>query len=321
MIWRFVLATSALVLVAPRGSGAQASRTADAALNAGDVARAESLYYAAIRVRPGDPMARWALGKYLAERGALKVAATLLEEADQFGGDALAEVVNADLAPVYFTLGDYHALLTLSHSPLTPAEHERVRWLDQHPTRLIAPDTVVLVAYTPPSDARSAGALGHLAIRVQGRTLDAVISATTRGVVVSDSAATALRLHRFGNSRSRSVPAVADSIGFGRLSYRNFPVNAEPLAKGIQAVVGFDVLARLTPTFDPHANRITLRTSALPNGGTAAADTLATRLTRNDVLIARAGGWSSLADARFARMIGDRRWTFDTRRAVLLIEP
>jgi Flp pilus assembly protein TadD len=93
MTRRFVLATSAVAafaIAAPRDSGAQASRTADSLLNAGAVARAESLYYAAIRARPRDPMARWALGRYLAERGALRVAATLLEEADQFCGDALA---------------------------------------------------------------------------------------------------------------------------------------------------------------------------------------------------------------------------------------
>src|SRR5205814_1320064 len=96
-------ALGALVVSAAR---AQSVRAADSLLERGRLDRAESLYYAATRVRPRDPVARAALGRYLAERGAQRVAVTLLEEALQFGGDAPA--ISAELAPLYLTLGDYH---------------------------------------------------------------------------------------------------------------------------------------------------------------------------------------------------------------------
>ena len=60
---------------------------ADTLLIAGRIFAAESLYYVAVRRGPRDPAARLALGRYLAQRGALKVGAVLMEEARYFGGD------------------------------------------------------------------------------------------------------------------------------------------------------------------------------------------------------------------------------------------
>ena len=60
---------------------------ADTLLIAGRIFAAESLYYIAVRRAPRDPVARLALGRYLAQRGALKVGAVLMEEARYFGGD------------------------------------------------------------------------------------------------------------------------------------------------------------------------------------------------------------------------------------------
>jgi tetratricopeptide (TPR) repeat protein len=97
-------------------SSAQTGR-ADSLLNAGALQRAESLYYSAVQTRPRDPMARWALGKYLVSRGAPRVGMTLFEEALQFGGDPA--VVNAELAPTYLALGEYHKLSALKASPLS----------------------------------------------------------------------------------------------------------------------------------------------------------------------------------------------------------
>src|SRR6185295_13251463 len=60
---------------------------ADSLLAAGEVMRAEALYYAVSRRSPRDAHGRAALGQYLASRGAFKIGATLLEEAIAFGGD------------------------------------------------------------------------------------------------------------------------------------------------------------------------------------------------------------------------------------------
>src|SRR5581483_3952950 len=83
------LAASVLLGLTPMaGAGAQGLvARADTLLVAGRVFAAESLYYYAVRIDPRNPTARLALGKYLAERGALKVGAVLMEEARYFGGD------------------------------------------------------------------------------------------------------------------------------------------------------------------------------------------------------------------------------------------
>ena len=89
------------------------------------------------RARRARPISR----RRAAPRGS---AMTLLEEAMQFGGDA-----RGDRAPIsrrcISTLGDYHALAALPSSPLARrAEH--AQWLDAHPTRVVAPDSVLTVA-------------------------------------------------------------------------------------------------------------------------------------------------------------------------------
>jgi hypothetical protein len=323
MIKSFSMVTFAATLVtAPLAAQASRGGLADSLLATGAVNRAESLYYAAVRQRPRDPAARWALGRYLAERGALRVAATLLEEADQFGGEQVAPMVNADLAPMYMALGEYHQLLGLARSPLTGAERERLRWLDQHPTRLVAPDTIVGAAYTPAADGKS---LGHMPIRVQGRTVDATIDAHSRGITLCDTASVVSRVRRFADPRSATsaiAPAAADSIAIGRLTYTNYPLGvAGPRCAG-QAVIGLDVLARLAPTFDPHARTITLHVNGLDrSAGLPPGDELVARLTGTDLLVARAGGWLASGDPTMARMLGTRRWTFDGRRGTIRVEP
>lgn len=322
MIRSFIATVSAALVAAPLAAQTPRSGIADSLLAVGNVNRAESLYYAAVRQRPRDPGARWALGRYLAERGALRVAATLLEEADQFGGDQVAPVVNADLAPMYMALGEYHQLLGLTHSPLTPAERERARWLEQHPTRLIAPDTIIGVAYTASSDGKT---IGHMPIRIQGRAVEATIDPHARGLTLCDTASVVSRVRRFADAKqnaaaSTTAPAAADSIGLGRLTYTNLPLSVAACSG--QAVLGIDVLSRLSPTFDPRGGTITLhvngidRSVRLPVG-----NELVTRMTNNDLLIARAGGWLASNDPTMARMLGSRRWTLDGRHGTIRVEP
>jgi hypothetical protein len=289
-------------------------------LNAGAWQRAESLYYSAVQARPRDPMARWALGKYLVSRGAPRVGMTLFEEALQFGGDPT--VVNADLAPTYLMLGEYHKLSALKASPLSAPERERARWLVARSTKLIAPDSISTLTYRKSSDAAS---LGRVAIRVNGRSIDASISAHEHGIIIADTSAVAKRLHVFKQPGARStpaggIPAVADSIGLGQISLADYPVTVQPLANKQQALIGLDVIARFAPTFDLSAERLTLHVSGTIPRTVTGADQLPTLRTRDDFRVLRAGGWASLDQPQIAQMLARRRWTFDARRGQLTLD-
>src|SRR5512143_1475621 len=110
MTFRAHCGLTAVLLLGARGALlCQTTDTrADSLLRDGAIGRAESLYYAAARARPRDPAARWQLGRYLISRGALRVGATLVEEAVRFGLDP--RVGAATLAPVYLQVGEYHQL-------------------------------------------------------------------------------------------------------------------------------------------------------------------------------------------------------------------
>jgi len=322
MIVRYRVGLSAIAVLAAmplNRSDAQVTH-ADSLLNAGALQRAESAYYADAQARPRDPVARWALGKYLVSRGAPRVGVTLFEEALQFGGDA--SIVNAELAPAYLTLGEYHKLSALKASPLSAAERERARWLVARSTRLIAPDSISTLPYRKPSDTTS---LGRVVIRVNGRTLDATITVREHGIVITDTASVAKRLRTFKPAGARAsssgaIPAVADSIGLGQISLADYPVSVQPLANKQQALIGLDVLARFAPTVDPNAERLTLHTAGTVSRTTSGADELPTLLTRNDLRVLRAGGWISVGQPQILRMLTTRRWTFDARRGQLTIE-
>ena len=312
-----LLTLSGAILHAP--AGAQTSR-ADSLLNAGALQRAESMYYAAVQQRPRDPMARWALGRYLVARGAPRVGATLFEEALQFGGDA--SIVNADLAPVYLSIGEYHKLSALKASPLSPSEAERARWLVAHSTKLIAPESIATLGYHASGDA---GTLGRVVIRVNGRPVDALISGRHRGLIVTDTSVVAKRLRVFrpdprGRGSSNSIPAVADSIGLGRFTLADYPVTVQPLPNKEQAIVGLDAIARFAPTFDPRAERLTLHVSGAIPRTTSAADQLSTLVSRGEIRVLQAGGWLSIDQPQILRMLNTRRWTFDAKRGLLTIE-
>lgn len=299
---------------------AQSIHVADSLLDIGALARAESEYYAAVRMRPRDPMARWALGRFLVARGAPRVGATLFEEALQFGGEP--SLIIGDLAPVYLALGMYHELAALPSSSLSPAERERARWLDTHPTRLISPDSIVTSSYR----SGTSGDVGRVTIQVNGRPVEAMISPRAQGLVVSDTSAGVGKLRRFDAnggqpaSRVSSIPAAADSISIGGIMYRNFPVAIQSLANRTQAIVGFDVLARLAPSFDPRAGRITLRVGGTVTAPPKNADTFATLLTPSDLRILQSRGWVSTASTQMLRTLSDHRWTFDTRRGQIVVE-
>jgi len=296
---------------------AQGSR-ADSLLNAGGLQRAESLYYAAAQAHPRDPASRWALGRYLVSRGAPRVGMTLLEEAIQFGGDAAR--IGADLAPVYLTLGEYQKLSAFRAAPISNTERERARWLVSHASKMVAPDSSTPVQYKKSNDASGIGAI---ALRVNGRTIDATISTHVRGIVLSDTSAAAKRIRAFrapGASSAQAIPAVADSIGLGGYSLSQFPVNISPIPGPSQAQIGMDVLARFAPTFDPRSDRVTLHVSGSVPKAASGVDQFSTLLTSNDLRVLQAGGWLAIDQAPVARMLSTRRWTFDAKRGQLTIE-
>ena len=298
-------------------SPAQSIATADSLLQRGNLERAESLYYHAVRVRPQDPVARWGLGRYVAGRGASRVAMTLFEEAIKFGGDAT--LISADLIPIYVSLWEYHSLLALPTSVVGAAERERARWLEAHPTRVVAPDSVMMAAYRDTSDA---GYIGHMPIRINGKTVDALIAAGATGIVISDSVATATRLKRFpsrtttARGGSQAALGAADSIGIARIIVTNYPLRVG--SSPVPAVIGLDVLGKFAPTFDAQTGRVTLRLGgALPPG--LVGERLSTWSTATDLKLVQGGGWISITNPSIAQLLRQRPWTLDAKHGHLII--
>src|SRR5436309_1567440 len=90
---RIVIAAAIVTLATPsHRAAAQAPRAAllprteaDELVDAGRWTEAEELLYAGVRDQPRDPIARANLARYLAMRGALRPALTLIQEAEEFG--------------------------------------------------------------------------------------------------------------------------------------------------------------------------------------------------------------------------------------------
>lgn len=314
-----VAATCTLALMLPLRAHAQwGVAYADSLLASGRVAAAESTYYATSSSRPRDAIARAALGRYLAARGALRVGAVLLEEARLFGGDTIA--IARSLAPIYNSLGDYRALVTLPASPLSAPERERVRWLVGHQPVLEFPDSIDTLAYKPVSDDTG---LGVVTIVLGDRPIEAVIDPRTSGIVLRGNARRRRGLKVFGTD-STGVIAVVPELRIGDVALSNVPIRLETdesLVRGSPPLssIGLDVLQHLAPTFDPVARTITLR-----RAGQIAATTAGTRLpimvesTGARVLLD--GRWESMTSRAAAEVLSTHRWTLDARRGSVLLQ-
>jgi hypothetical protein len=310
------IAVACLAIAASTATHAQSIHTADSLLERGRLERAESLYYAAARAKPRDPVAREALGRFLAARGAQRVAVTLFEEALQFGGDPAT--VSANLAPLYLDLGDYRALARLPLSPLSSGEKARVVWLESHPTRVIAPDSVLTASYRGLTE----GYVGRLPIRINSHIVEALVDVSSRGITVSDSVAGSAKVQMFVEKPPPRTPgpiaAAADSIGIGRLSITNAPMTVAPIK--VPAIIGLDVLARFAPTFDAAGQRLTLRVSGTLDQVPPAATVFSTLAKQSDWFVLQANGWVSLRDPAVAKLLHDRRWTLDAKRGQIVVE-
>jgi hypothetical protein len=269
-----------------------------------------------VRARPRDPVAREALGRFLASRGAQRVAVTLFEEALQFGG--AAATVSADLAPLYLYLGDYHALGSLPSSPLSAGEKARVVWLQAHPTRVVAPDSMITASFRGLTE----GYIGRIPIRINGHIVEALIDVSSRGITISDSVAGSAKVHMFVDKQPQNTAsafaAAADSIGIGRLSVTNAPITVAPIK--VPALMGLDVLGRFATTFDASSQRLTLRVSGTLDQIPSSATVLSTLAKPTDWLVLQANGWMSLREPAIAKLLHDHRWTLDAKRGQIVVE-
>ncbi len=296
---------------------AQALRVADSLLAAGQLARAESAFYAAARTRPRDPVARFALGHFLVERGATRVGATLLEESLQFGGDPV--FVGRELARAYLATGEFAPLAALAAA--SPAQRERAKWLTTHEPRVIAPDSLISVKLAPGQDSTS---LGVVAARVNGVAIVLSLSSQAQGIVVSRAVVRERRPRIFpagvDSTGDADLLAVADSlnIGAGRLTMLNQPVTVATLPPGTQGLIGLAALGRFAPTADSKTGTLTLRAD-----GSVREEVPGERLPTLDqatgLSVLRSGVWIA-SPAEVARLLRNRGWTFDAKRGTLIVE-
>jgi hypothetical protein len=293
---------------------------ADSMLATGHVSAAESLYYATSSARPRDAVARAALGRYLAARGALRIGAVLLEEARLFGGDTAG--IARSLAPIYGSLGDYRALATLPRSPLSAPEQERVRWLVSHPPVLEFPDSVATLPYKPLADGSG---IGTVSLGIGDRRADALIDPRVSGVVLRGRAARRRAgLKVFGEDSTGAV-AIVPELHIGDVTLNNVPVyldtdTSRTAKRDRQTVVlGLDVLRRLAPTFDPTADTITLRRS-----GQIGPTTVGTRapmlLDEQGLRLIVEGRWETATSSKTAKLLGTQRWTLDAKHGTVILQ-
>jgi hypothetical protein len=288
---------------------------ADSLLRSGRVFAAETLYYLAARETPRDPTARLALGRYLAARGALKVGAVLMEEARYFGGDG--KVVAAQLAPIYARLGDWRALASLPGTPLAYPERARAEVLKETPSEVSGPDSVV-VPYRPATE----GTLGTVTVVIGGDTVDARIDASLEGIVLDTTWLTGrgggLRIFKSQyESDPTTFAALVPRIAIGEMTLTQVPARFEA-ADGASPRIGLDVLARLTPTFEPAAEALTLR-SKPPAPGTLPGERHPTLTYPAGVWLIEDDGVRSLTSDAGRELLNGAAWTLDAKRGEVVI--
>ena len=315
--------TIAMLTIVPAPAVAQWGASvvqADSLLASGRVSTAESVYYATSSARPRDAVARAALGRYLASRGALRIGAVLLEEARLFGGDSAS--IARSLAPIYGSLGDYRALAVLPASPLSAAEQSRARWLVSHAPVLEFPDSVAKLPYKPVTDGSG---IGTVSIGIGDRVVDAVVDASVSGIVLRGRQARRRSGVRVFGEDSSGAVAVVSELHLGDVVLSNVPARLEsdtvnpPQVRRSGAFVGVDVLRRLAPTFDPMADTITLRRS-----GQIGPSTVGTRapmlLDAQGLRMLVDGRWENPASRAMAQLLSTRRWILDARRGTIIIQ-
>jgi hypothetical protein len=287
---------------------------ADTLLIAGRIFAAESLYYVAVRRGPRDPGARLALGRYLAQRGALKVGAVLMEEARYFGGDPTR--VALELAPVYQRLGEYSHLAALPSDAVPYGERMRAEYLRDNRPTIAGPDSASVDYIVNDSQL-----LGRVKLLIGTDTVMATIDARAEGLVLDTSWAKRKELRRFGlrNTNVRDVSGVTPSVALGRYTFTNVPTHFAPLNGAARATIGLDLLGQLAPSFDPRAGTVMLRASGrLPTNFPGLR--IATITNDHGVYVVKGETIFPLGHPDVQRYFRSSRWTLDPKRGEVLVD-
>lgn len=283
---------------------------ADSLLAEGQLALAESAYYAATRTAPRDPTRRAALGRFLAARGGVRAGAVLLEEAQFFGGDSSA--LARALAPLYLRLRDFRALYDLKPNVISPAERRRAIWLVNRPSDARLRDTVVLLSYRPMGDG---GGIGTVMLRFGRSEIPAVIDPHVSGLVLPATLRTDIRT--FGAEGPQTI-GVADSMRIGTVTFTNVPAvigNADEAAR-----VGFDVLGPYFPGFDPAKSMMTLRRVAR-RSPPPAGSRIPALFDENGIRLLIGGRWQPSDASMPAMLLATRRWIWDWKLGDVVLQP
>lgn len=287
---------------------------ADTLLIAGRIFAAESLYYIAVRRGPRDPVARLALGRYLAQRGALKVGAVLMEEARYFGGDA--ERIALELAPVYVRLGEYNHLAALPASAVPYGERMRAEYLRDNRPGIAGPDSATVDYQVSDSQL-----LGRVMLVVGTDTVMATIDARAEGLVLDTTWARRKELHRFGarSVATRDVDAVTPTVALGPYVFTNVPTRFATLHSATKATIGLDLIGQLAPSFDPRRGKVVLRAGGrLPS--TFPGLRIATLTNDRGVYVVKGETIFPLGHPDVQRYFRNSRWTLNPKRGEVLVD-
>jgi len=287
---------------------------ADTLLIAGRIFAAESLYYIAVRRGPRDPVARLALGRYLAQRGALKVGAVLMEEARYFGGDAAR--IALELAPVYVRLGEYNHLAALPASAVPYGERMRAEYLRDNRPGIAGPDSATVDYQVSDSQL-----LGRVMLVVGTDTVMATIDARAEGLVLDTTWARRKELHRFGarSVATRDVDAVTPTVALGPYVFTNVPTRFATLHSATKATIGLDLIGQLAPSFDPRRGKVVLRAGGrLPS--TFPGLRIATLTNDRGVYVVKGETIFPLGHPDVQRYFRNSRWTLNPKRGEVLVD-
>ena len=230
---------------------------AELALSTGDLDAAEDALYEGVRRAPRAPSARGALGAFLAARGRFRIGATLLEEAVELGGDSAS--VERRLASVWRWAGEYARIGVLRHSGLSQGERDAMLRAGMAEPAGAATAAVAL-------EPNELAGLGRVTLMIGTEAVPADISPLADGLLLPATPASLAAVEPVGASGDTTF-AVARQVMIGGVALGATPVALVPLLRA--ARIGLDVLARVTPTFDPVAKTLTVRTGKAPAGGDA----------------------------------------------------
>ncbi|MEP6692065.1 MAG: hypothetical protein ABJD07_12975 [Gemmatimonadaceae bacterium] len=287
----------------------------DTLIKLGRVLAAESLYFEAVRVHPRDPTTRLTLGWYLASRGRLRTAATLMEEARFFGSDPA--VVADHLAPVFSRLGEYGALADLPSSKLSAGERARASWFRLNPPWTTGPDSGDVTWRV--GDNRT---IGMVALVIGRDTIMARIDPTAENLVLDTAWARRKEVLRFttrGVEDAKHVAGVTVAVAMGPFTLNNVPTSFAKPAEANTATIGLDLLGRFAPTFDSTNARMTLRKNGMYDDPRA--EHLLTLTYRTGIWLVGPNATVPIGSPEAARILGNRRWTLDVRRGEIAAKP